>query len=55
MPIIINELVLKATVDARVPEPRQAPSTAAPAEDRDALVAAIVEEVLRVLDRAKER
>lgn len=56
MPIVINELVVKATVEAAAPVPQQGaarPGTSA--EEREALVATIVEEVLRVLDRAKER
>lgn len=60
MPIIINELVVKATVDAAAPAAGAGNSASAAAsrpaaEDREALVTAIVEEVLRVLDRMKER
>ncbi len=56
MPIVINELVIRATVgesgDGRpgAPAPRQAPPV-----DRKALVEACVEEVLRLLKEKKER
>ncbi len=61
MPVIINELVVRGTIEA--PPPRGGPGPIAAqdgvgamtAEERAALIAAIVEEVLRALDRMKER
>jgi Family of unknown function (DUF5908) len=56
MPIVINELVFKATVAepaARGTQPPAAPE--GKSFDGEALVAACVEQVLRVLERQKER
>jgi hypothetical protein len=56
MPVVINEIVFKATVAdpaARGPE-RHAPADRR-AVDSEALVAACVEEVLRILERQKDR
>lgn len=59
MPVIINELIIKATVEANAgPPARGAPASTggqSSAADRDALVRAIVEEVMRILERQKER
>jgi hypothetical protein len=56
MPIVINEIVIKATVtDLTRAEPAPAAATAGAGMDDETLVAACVEEVLRVLDRRKER
>jgi hypothetical protein len=55
MPIVVNELVFKATVaDPVVRAPRPA-AEARPSMDLETLVAACVEEVLRVLDARQER
>jgi hypothetical protein len=56
MPVVINEIVFKATVAdpaARGPE-RRAPADPR-AVDGEALVALCVEEVLRILARQKDR
>lgn len=56
MPIVINEIVVKATVAdpaARGPE-RQLPAGRR-AVDAEAHVTACVEEVLRILERRKDR
>jgi len=62
MPIEIKELVIRAVVDPTggpahgqgAAEPGAATASAAP-EDRDAIIAAAVKEVLRILRAAKER
>jgi hypothetical protein len=71
MTIEIKQLVIRAIVDGRgesspprtgapvvrAPEPirRSRPDPAAPSQDRDAIVAACVREVLRKLKRSQER
>jgi hypothetical protein len=64
MTIEIHELVLRAVVDARVVDPDAAdarppttplPDPARALEDREALVARCVREVLRELRRSRER
>lgn len=63
MPIEIKELVIRAVVDPTggpahgqgAAEPGAAPASAAAPEDRDAIIAAAVKEVLRILRAAKER
>jgi hypothetical protein len=52
MPIEIKELVIRAVVD---PAPESGVSAAVGDLDREALIAACVEEALRILRRAKER
>lgn len=54
MPVEIRELIIRAVVDPRKADERNAaPGT--PAFDRDALVQACVDETLRILRREKER
>lgn len=70
MTIEIKQLVIRAVVDsrsesaspttgaliARAPEPaRSQPYPAAPGQDREAIVAACVRDVLRKLERSRER
>ncbi|NLE61583.1 MAG: hypothetical protein GX616_24790 [Planctomycetes bacterium] len=60
MPIFINELVFKGTIEAAGRQDKgQAQATGSPggqsAEERAALVAAVVAEVLAALERMKER
>lgn len=70
MTIEIRQLIIRAAVERRSddvcpraeshppPLPRSAPSAPAPsprAEDRDALVASVVREVLRELRKSRER
>jgi hypothetical protein len=57
MPIIINEIVFKGTI-AEAGGPKAAPSPAPPRVpqiDRETLIQLCVEEVLRILERQKER
>ena len=55
MPIEINELVVRAVVED-APSPRREGSDAAGGEaEREAIVAACVKEVLRILRRKEER
>lgn len=54
MSIEIKELVIRAVVDPRAREPERA-AAPAPVETPDAIVAAAVKEVLRLLRAAKER
>jgi uncharacterized protein DUF5908 len=56
MPVVINEIVFKATVAdpaARGTERQEPPDRRA--VDTEALVALCVEEVLRILERQKDR
>jgi uncharacterized protein DUF5908 len=59
MPIIINEIVFKGTIaeaNSQPPTPGVTPPREPePAIDREALVQLCVEEVLRILERQKER
>lgn len=56
MPVVINEIVFKATVAEPAARGAERREPAAPrAVDGEALVAACVEEVLRILARQKER
>ncbi len=60
MPVIISEVVIRGTIEAppvagAVSSAVQAATAALSAEERAALIATIVEEVLRTLDRMKER
>ena len=56
MPIIINELVFKGTIAAPSSDQGERPSTQPrSAMDQEMLVQVCVEEVLKVLERQKER
>ena len=57
MPVIINELVIKVSVDigGKEQKPATAGSEGGKPFDRKALIEACVEEVLRVLERKGER
>lgn len=64
MPVEIKELVIRAVVgqpddgrrmDQAPGEPGAEPASASTSADRDAIVAAAVKEVLRVLRASKER
>lgn len=56
MPIIINELVFKGTIAAPSPNAEEPPAGERPSTmDQEMLVQICVEEVLRALERQKER
>ena len=55
MPIVINEVVIKATVADPATTAAPSPATADRSMDNEALIAACVDEVLRILERQKER
>ncbi len=51
MPVEIKELIIRATVGSGAPEG----SSTQTAADREATIAACVEQVLEILDRSKQR
>ncbi len=56
MPIIVNELVFKGTIAEATGNDRMSQTPARqPKLDKKALVEACVEEVLKILEREKER
>jgi len=57
MPIEIRELVIRAEVtgDSQKPEPAVSPTTRGREMEREALIQACVEQVLRALRRERER
>jgi hypothetical protein len=56
MPIVINELVFKGTIGETAGEEKRPPAAESQAAlDRQTLVEACVEEVLKMLERQKER
>jgi len=56
MPIIVNELVFKGTIAEATGNDRMSRTTdRQPKLDKKALVEACVEEVLKILEREKER
>jgi Family of unknown function (DUF5908) len=56
MPIVINELVFKGSIGGGVSqENRGSASRESAHEERKAIIEACVEEVMRVLERQKER
>ena len=58
MPVIINELVIRATVSETPASPgnnNQSSAVTGNREDREALIKECVEQVLQILDRQKER
>lgn len=54
MPVEIKELILRASVDTS-PGERQPENGGLSEEDRKALIEASVREVLRILERSRER
>jgi len=57
MPVIIKELVIRATVTDSQGKEENSASSAPPLnnEDKESLVAACVQHVLEILDKKKER
>ena len=57
MPVIIKELVIKATVTDSQGKEESSASSAPPMsnEEKESLVAACVQQVLEILDKKKER
>jgi hypothetical protein len=56
MPIEVRELVIRAVVEQTARAPSETPQPAArDADEREALVQACVEQVLRILRREQER
>ena len=56
MPIVVNELVIKATITDAAGDPKTSPEPGRrPPVDPKALVEACVEEVLKILEQRKER
>lgn len=55
MPVEIKELVIRAVVDPKGERPSPSAPSSLPAEERQAIVEAAVQEVLRVLKLSKER
>lgn len=55
MPVIINELVFKGTITAPKQETKHPAGKQKPPIDQETLLELCVEEVLKVLERQKER
>ena len=56
MPVVINEIVFKATVaDSGREDAEARPGERLPAADREALIAGCVAEVMKLLERERER
>jgi Family of unknown function (DUF5908) len=55
MPVEIRELVIRAVTTLEAQEPARSPQSQSSAEDRQAIVQECVRQVLRILQKKKER